>query len=149
MLSPPAQLEVDKFPHHEGLCEADGGQDSYPNKQNIKVSCSQIKALILSGGEAEAHGEDGQGQGEQPSKDKQDRPYGEAHLPVLVAEVDQPGHVEKKLDEVVQHKQDQAQTIQIQNVGASDVDQVQEDVHKLAWNILLLCLLEIQFWESV
>jgi len=25
----------------------------------------------------------------------------------------------------------------LQNVGASDVDQVQEDVHKLAWNILL------------
>lgn len=25
MLSPPAQLEVDKFPHHKGLCEADGG----------------------------------------------------------------------------------------------------------------------------
>lgn len=25
----------------------------------------------------------------------------------------------------------------LQNVGAGDVDQVEEDVHKLAWNILL------------
>lgn len=33
MLSPPAQLEVDKFPHHESLSEADGGQDSYPNRE--------------------------------------------------------------------------------------------------------------------
>lgn len=33
MLSPPAQLEVDKFPHHEGLSEADGGQDSYPKTE--------------------------------------------------------------------------------------------------------------------
>ena len=32
MLPPPAQLEVDKFPHHEGLSEADGSQDSYPNR---------------------------------------------------------------------------------------------------------------------
>lgn len=33
MLSPPTQLKVDKFPHHEGLSEADGGQDSYPNRE--------------------------------------------------------------------------------------------------------------------
>lgn len=103
MLSPPTQLEVDKFPHHEGLSEADGSQDSYPNKNNIKVSCSQIKALILSCGEAEADGEDGQGQGEQPSKDKQNGPYGETSLSVLVAEVNQAGNVEQKLDKVVQH----------------------------------------------
>jgi len=32
MLSPPAQLEVDKFPHHEGLSDADGSQDGYPKK---------------------------------------------------------------------------------------------------------------------
>lgn len=31
MLSPPAQLKVDKFPHHEGLSEADSGQDGYPS----------------------------------------------------------------------------------------------------------------------
>lgn len=48
-----------------------------PNKKHIKVSCSKIEALILSCGEAEAHSEDRQGQGEQPSKDKQDGPYGE------------------------------------------------------------------------
>lgn len=34
MLSPSSQLEVDKFPHHEGLSEADGSQDSYPNRGN-------------------------------------------------------------------------------------------------------------------
>lgn len=33
MLSPPAQLKVDKFPHHEGLSEADGGQHSYPDRE--------------------------------------------------------------------------------------------------------------------
>lgn len=48
-----------------------------PDKNNIKVSCSQIKALILSCGQTEAHSEDRQGQGEQSSKDKQDSPYGE------------------------------------------------------------------------
>lgn len=31
MLSPPTQLKVDKFPHHEGLSKADGGQDGYPS----------------------------------------------------------------------------------------------------------------------
>lgn len=40
MLSPPAQLKVDKFPHHEGLSEADGGQDSYP-KREWKQSVTQ------------------------------------------------------------------------------------------------------------
>lgn len=103
MLSPPAQLKVDKFPHDEGLSEADSGQDSYPNKKNIKVSCSQIKALTLRVGEAKAHGEDRQGQGEEPSKDKQDGPYGETRLSVLVAEVDQAGNMEQELDKVVQH----------------------------------------------
>lgn len=34
--------------------------------------------MVLSIDEAKAHSEDGQGQGEQPSKDKQDGPYGEA-----------------------------------------------------------------------
>lgn len=48
-----------------------------PHKQNIKVSCRQIKALSLSVGEAKAHGEDGQGQGEQPCQHKQHGPYGE------------------------------------------------------------------------
>lgn len=52
-------------------------QTHLPNKKNIKVSCSQIKALTLRVGEAKAHGEDRQGQGEEPSKDKQDGPYGE------------------------------------------------------------------------
>lgn len=33
VLSPPAQLKVDKFPHHEGLSEADGCQDSYPTRE--------------------------------------------------------------------------------------------------------------------
>lgn len=33
VLSPPAQLKVDKFPHHEGLREADGAQDSYPSRE--------------------------------------------------------------------------------------------------------------------
>lgn len=56
-------------------------QTHSPNKNDIKVSCSQIKALILSCGEAKAHGEDRQGQGEQPSKDKQDGPYGEPGRP--------------------------------------------------------------------
>lgn len=149
MLSPPAQLEVDKFPHHEGLSDADGSQDGYPNKNDIKVPCSQIKALILRCGEAKAHGEDGQGQGEQPPEHKQDGPYGETSLSALVAEVDQSRNVEEKLDKVVQHQQDQTQTVEIQNVGACNVDQIQEDVHKLAWNILLFSLLEIQFWQSV
>ena len=36
MLSPPAQLKVDKFPHHEGLSEADGGQHSYPDREGGK-----------------------------------------------------------------------------------------------------------------
>lgn len=49
-------------------------QGHLPDKNNIKVSCSQIKALILSCGQTEAHGEDRQGQCEQPSKDKQDGP---------------------------------------------------------------------------
>lgn len=33
-------------------------------------------------------------------------------LSVLVAEVDQTGHVEEQLDEIVQHQQDQAQAVQ-------------------------------------
>lgn len=113
MLSPPAQLKVDKFPHHKGLCEADGGQDSYPNKKDVKVSCGPIETLVLSCGEAKAHGEDRQGQGEQPSEDKQDRPNGETQLPVLIAEVDQTGNVEQKLDKVMTHKEDQTQAVQV------------------------------------
>lgn len=53
-------------------------QGHLPDKNNVKVSCCQIKALILSCGQTEAHGEDRQGQGEQSSKDKQDGPYSEA-----------------------------------------------------------------------
>lgn len=34
------------------------------------------------------------------------------HLSVLVAEVDQAGNVEEQLDKVVQHEQDQTQTVQ-------------------------------------
>lgn len=112
--------------------------------------------MILSCGEAEAHSEDGQRQGEQPCKNKQDGPNGETvrrkkkkeekkkrdehdsafytsppllflflnvislthndkdspHLSVLVAEVDQTGHMEQQLNKVVQHQQDQAQTVQ-------------------------------------
>lgn len=33
VLSPPAQLEIDKLPHHEGLCEADACQDGYPSRR--------------------------------------------------------------------------------------------------------------------
>lgn len=40
MLSPPAQLKIDKFPHHEGLSEADSGQDSYPSRKR-KQSVTQ------------------------------------------------------------------------------------------------------------
>lgn len=88
-------------------------------------------------------------------------------LPVLIAEVDQTGSVEKELDEIVQHQQDQTQAVQteghrdainvsydadiattspfvcvmwrlsLQNVGACNMDQVQEDVDQLAWNVLL------------
>ena len=43
MLSPPAQLKVDKFPHHEGLSEADGGQHSYPDREGGK---SAIKKKV-------------------------------------------------------------------------------------------------------
>lgn len=49
-----------------------------PNKKNIKVSWSQIEALILSICEAKTNSEDRQGQCEQASKDKQDGPYSEA-----------------------------------------------------------------------
>lgn len=48
------------------------------HEKNVEVSRSQVEALVLSIEEAKAHSEDGQGQGEQPSKDKQDGPYGEA-----------------------------------------------------------------------
>ena len=34
------------------------------------------------------------------------------HLSLLVAEVEQAGNVEQKLDKVVQHQQDQTQTVQ-------------------------------------
>lgn len=53
-------------------------QTHLPHKNDIKVSCRQIKPLILSCGEAEAHGEDRQGQSEQPPEDKQHSPYGES-----------------------------------------------------------------------
>lgn len=33
VFSPPTKLEVDEFPHHENLREADGGQDSYPERE--------------------------------------------------------------------------------------------------------------------
>lgn len=89
--------------------------------------------MTVGRGEAEAHGEDGQGQGEQPSEDEKDRPYGETarqeekrvsvtsetllfflkllnsehknspQLSVLIAEVDQTGDVEEKLDKVMTH----------------------------------------------
>lgn len=52
-------------------------QKHLPNKKDVKVSCGPIETLVLSCGEAKAHGEDRQGQGEQPSEDKQDRPNGE------------------------------------------------------------------------
>lgn len=46
MLPPPAQLEVDKFPHHEGLSEADGSQHSYPRREG-RPSVSIGRALLL------------------------------------------------------------------------------------------------------
>lgn len=49
-----------------------------PHEKNVEVPRGQVEALVLSVDEAKAHSEDGQGQGEQPSKDKQDGPYGEA-----------------------------------------------------------------------
>lgn len=33
-------------------------------------------------------------------------------MPVLIAEVDQTGNMEKELDEIVQHQQDQTQAVQ-------------------------------------
>lgn len=48
VLSPATQLKVDKFPHHEGLCKADGSQDGYPcgKKQHICNSKGKlIKAM--------------------------------------------------------------------------------------------------------
>lgn len=36
MLSPPAQLEVDKLPHHEGLREANGCQDGHSKARQKK-----------------------------------------------------------------------------------------------------------------
>lgn len=36
MLSPPAKLEVDEFPHHEGLSEANGRQDGHPERVGKK-----------------------------------------------------------------------------------------------------------------
>lgn len=44
MLSPPAQLKVDKFPHHEGLSEADSGQDSYPRRKKKSVNLQKVNA---------------------------------------------------------------------------------------------------------
>lgn len=49
-----------------------------PHEKNVEVSRGQVETLVLRVDEAEAHGENGQGQGEQPSKDKQDGPYAEA-----------------------------------------------------------------------
>lgn len=53
-------------------------QTYLPHKENVEVSCSQIKALVFGGGEAEAHGEDRQGQSKQASNHKQDSPDGES-----------------------------------------------------------------------
>lgn len=39
MLSPSAQLKVDKLPHHEGLREADGCQDGHPNRREATNMC--------------------------------------------------------------------------------------------------------------
>lgn len=149
MLSPPTQLEVDKFPHHKGLGEADGSQYCHPDKKNIKVSSSPVKTLILSIGKAESNGEDRQGQSEQPSKDKQDSPESKTHLSIFIAEIDQAGNVEKQFNEIVQHQENQAQTIQIQNVSACNVDQIQQDVYKLTWDVLFLSLLKIEFGKSM
>lgn len=48
-----------------------------PDEENVKVSGGQIETLILGVGQAEAHGEDRQRQGQQPAQDEQDGPYGE------------------------------------------------------------------------
>lgn len=149
MLSPPAQLEVDEFPHHKSLSDADGSQNSDPNKKHVEVPSGQVQALVLSVGKAKAHGEDRQGQGEQPPKDKQDRPNGEPCLSVLIAEVNQAGHVEEQLHKVMQDQQDQTQTVQVEDVSSSNVEQVERDVDKLTWDILLLGLLEVEFRESM
>lgn len=46
-LPPPAQLEVNELPHHEGLCSADPSQHSDPNQGHVKVSCGQVRALLF------------------------------------------------------------------------------------------------------
>ena len=48
-----------------------------PNKEHVEVSGGHVEALLLGGGESKAHGENGEGQGQQPPQDEQDGPQGE------------------------------------------------------------------------
>lgn len=58
MLPPPPKLEVNELPHHEGLCDANGGQDGDPDCQHIEVSSTKIQLLILCSCQAKTNSED-------------------------------------------------------------------------------------------
>lgn len=49
-----------------------------PHEKNVKVSRGQIEALVVCGGEAEAHREDGEGEREETPEDEEDGPHPEA-----------------------------------------------------------------------
>lgn len=49
VLSPSAELEIDKLPHHKGLGEADGCKDGYPSRQEekdeVNLECTSRAAI--------------------------------------------------------------------------------------------------------
>lgn len=113
MLPPLLQLEIDELPHHPRLCETDGSQAAEPDSQDIEVSISDGEPLVFRTGQAEAKGEDREGEGEEASDDEEQCPQRKPFLLILIAEVEEPRRVEQQLHQVVRHQQDEAQTVKV------------------------------------
>lgn len=89
VLPPLLQLEVNEFPHHPSLGQADGCQTGHPYGEHIEVASREGKALVLCPGQPEAKRQDREGEGEEAGDDEEERPQSKTFLLVLVTEVEE------------------------------------------------------------
>ena len=149
MLSPPPKLEINEFPHHKCLSQADGGQHADSNSQDIEVSSAEIQLLIFCSCQTKAKSEDRKNQGEKPSQNKKDCPQWKSFLVSFITEVEKTRYVEKKFNEVIQYQENKPEMGQIQKIGSSNMEEIKSNVDNLAKDILFFSFLEVQFWESM
>lgn len=87
MLPPLFQLEVNEFPHHPSLRQADCRQTSHPYGKHVEVAICQRKALVVRAWQPKAERQNRQREGEEAGDDKKQSPKSKTFLLVLVAEV--------------------------------------------------------------